>query len=42
MRRIWQPMKPKARRITYILIVIALLDLVAGVLAIALFALHRL
>jgi hypothetical protein len=42
MRRIWQPMKPKARRITYVLIVIALLDLVAGVVAIAFFALHRL
>jgi hypothetical protein len=42
MRRIWQPMKPKARRITYVLIVIGLIDLAAGLLAIALFALHRL
>jgi hypothetical protein len=42
MRCIWQPMKPKARRIAYILIVIGLVDLAAGVLAIALFAFHRL
>jgi hypothetical protein len=38
MRRIWQPMKPKARRIAFVLIVIGLADLAAGVLAIALFA----
>jgi len=42
MHRIWQPMKPKARRITYILIVIGLIDLAAGVLAIAFFAFHPL
>jgi hypothetical protein len=38
MRRVWQPMKPKARRITYMLIAITVFELVVGLLAIAFFA----
>jgi hypothetical protein len=38
MRRLWQPMKPKARRITFMLLAITVFELVAGVLAIAFFA----
>jgi hypothetical protein len=37
MRRVWQPMKPKARRIAFVLIVIAVFDLVASVLALLVF-----
>ena len=40
MRRIWQPMKPKARRITFMLIAITVFELLAGILAIAAFALR--
>jgi hypothetical protein len=36
--RVWQPMKPKARRITFMLIAITAFELLAGALAIALFA----
>jgi hypothetical protein len=42
MRRLWQPMKPKGRRIAFMLIAIAVFELVAGVLAIAFFAFPRL
>jgi hypothetical protein len=35
MRRLWQPMKPKARRITFMLLAITAFELVIGVLAIA-------
>ena len=38
MRDVWQPMKPKARRITFMLIAITTFELVAGVLVIAVFA----
>jgi hypothetical protein len=40
MRRLWLPMKPKARRITFMLIAITVFELVAGILAIAFFALR--
>ena len=39
MRRIWQPMKPMARRITFMLIAITIFELVAGVLVVAVFVL---
>jgi hypothetical protein len=39
MHRVWQPMKPKARRITFILIAITIFELLAGVLAIVVFGL---
>lgn len=38
MRRVWQPMKPKARRITFILIAITVFELLVGFLAIVAFA----
>lgn len=38
MRRVWQPMKPTARRITYMLIAISVFELVVGLLAIVIFA----
>lgn len=38
MRRVWQPMKPTARRITFMLIAITVFELLAGVLAIVVFA----
>jgi hypothetical protein len=34
MQRVWQPMKPKARRITFVLIAITAFELLVGVLAI--------
>jgi hypothetical protein len=40
MHRVWLPMKPKARRITFVLIVITVFELLVGVLAIAFFALQ--
>jgi hypothetical protein len=40
MHRVWQPMKPKARRITFMLIAITMFELVAGILLIAVFALQ--
>lgn len=40
LRRIWQPMTPKARRVTFVLIAITVFELLAGVLAIVAFALH--
>jgi hypothetical protein len=39
MRRIWQPMKPKARRIAFMLIAITVFELVVGILAIVIFVL---
>jgi hypothetical protein len=39
MCRVWQPMKPKARRITFMLIALTVFELVVGVLAIAFFGL---
>ena len=38
MRRIWQPMKPTARRITFILIAITVFEFAVGVPAIVIFA----
>ncbi len=38
MRRIWQPMKPKARRITFMLIAVTIFELVVGALAVLVFA----
>jgi hypothetical protein len=38
MRQIWQPMRPKARRIAFILIAITLFEAAVGVLALAIFA----
>ena len=37
MGRVWQPMKPKARRITFMLLAITVFELLAGVLAIMAF-----
>jgi hypothetical protein len=39
MRRIWQPMKPMARRIAFMLIAITIFEFVVGVLVVAVFAL---
>ena len=39
MRRVWQPMKPTARRITFILIAITVFEFLMGALAIAVFGL---
>ena len=39
MRRVWQPMKPTARRITFILIAITVFEFAIGVPAIVIFAL---
>jgi hypothetical protein len=39
MHHVWQPMKPKARRITFILIAITIFELLAGGLAIVVFGL---
>jgi hypothetical protein len=38
MRRVWQPMKPKARRVTFMLIAITIFELAVGLLAILVFA----
>jgi hypothetical protein len=38
MRRIWQPMKPKARRITFILIAVTVFEFAVGVPTIVIFA----
>jgi len=39
MRRVWQPMKPTARRITFIIIAITVFELIAAFAAIVIFAL---
>ena len=41
MRRVWQPMKPKARRITFMLLAITIFELLVGILAITGFGLYR-
>lgn len=41
MRRVWLPMKPKARRITFVLIAVTVFELVAGMVAIAVFLSDR-
>ncbi len=38
MRRVWQPMKPSARRITYMLIIITLFELIAFLMIVGLWA----
>ncbi|MBM3571459.1 MAG: hypothetical protein FJX52_03725 [Alphaproteobacteria bacterium] len=38
MSRVWQPMKPQARRITFMLIAITIFELLAGAVAVAIFA----
>lgn len=39
MRRVWQPMKPKARRIAFLLIAVTVFELATAVLVVAIFAL---
>lgn len=41
MCRVWQPMKPSARRITFMLIAITVFELVAALLVVVVFALAR-
>jgi hypothetical protein len=40
MRRIWQPMNPKARRIAFVLIALTVFELAVGLLAVAGYALY--
>jgi hypothetical protein len=40
MARVWQPMKPTARRITFIVIAVTVFEIVAGLLAVLVFALE--
>lgn len=38
MQRVWQPMKPTARRITFIIIAVTVFEIIAAVVAVAIFA----
>jgi hypothetical protein len=38
MRRVWQPMKPSARRITFIIIAVTVFEVIAAVVAVVIFA----